>query len=100
MTKKRELTILNGKSNSAAQSSIVNIKAAKTGKEYWRSLEELAETPEFQSFLHREFPENADEWNDPKGRRTFIKLMGASLAFAGLSTACVVQPEEKIRSLC
>jgi MoCo/4Fe-4S cofactor protein with predicted Tat translocation signal len=96
MTKKRELTILNGKSNSAAQSSIVNIKAAKTGKEYWRSLEELAETPEFQSFLHREFPENADEWNDPKGRRTFIKLMGASLAFAGLSTACVVQPEEKI----
>jgi molybdopterin-containing oxidoreductase family iron-sulfur binding subunit len=96
MTKKRELTILTGKSQSAAHSSIVNIKAAKTGKEYWRSLEELAETSEFQSFLHREFPENASEWNDPKGRRTFIKLMGASLAFAGLSTACVVQPEEKI----
>jgi MoCo/4Fe-4S cofactor protein with predicted Tat translocation signal len=96
MTKKRELTILTGKSNSAAQSSIVNINAAKTGKEYWRSLEELAETPEFQSYLHREFPENASEWNDPKGRRTFIKLMGASLALAGLSTACVVQPEEKI----
>lgn len=96
MTKKRELTILNGKSNSAAQSSIVNINAAKTGKQYWRSLEELAETPDFQAYLHREFPENASEWNDPKGRRTFIKLMGASLAFAGLSTACVVQPEEKI----
>jgi molybdopterin-containing oxidoreductase family iron-sulfur binding subunit len=96
MTKKRELTILTGKGDHAAQSSIVNINAAKTGKEYWRSLEELAETPEFQSFLHREFPENADDWSDPKGRRNFIKLMGASLAFAGLSTACVVQPEEKL----
>jgi hypothetical protein len=52
MTKKRELTILNGNGNSAAQSSIVNINAAKTGKEYWRSLEELAETPEFQSNLY------------------------------------------------
>ncbi|MBI3653481.1 MAG: TAT-variant-translocated molybdopterin oxidoreductase [Acidobacteria bacterium] len=96
MTKKRELTILTGKANEVAQSSIVNIHAAKTGKEYWRSLEELAETPEFQSYLHREFPENAAEWHDPKGRRNFLKLMGASLALAGLSTACVVQPEEKI----
>ncbi|MGE3275976.1 MAG: TAT-variant-translocated molybdopterin oxidoreductase [Vicinamibacterales bacterium] len=65
------------------------------GKQYWRSLEEVAETPEFQSFLHREFPANASEWLDPVGRRSFLKLMGASLALAGVS-ACTVQPTELI----
>src|SRR5262245_6140434 len=49
-----------------------------TGKRYWRSLEELAETEEFQEILHREFPERASEWTDPVGRRRFLKLMGAS----------------------
>ena len=61
----------------------------------WRSLDELADTPEFQKWLHREFPANASEFSDPKGRRQFLKLMGASLALAGL-TACTRQPEEKI----
>src|SRR5918911_3363543 len=42
---------------------------------------------------HREFPENASEWNDPVGRRRFMRLMGASLALAGL-TACTKQPTE------
>ena len=65
------------------------------GREYWRSLDELAETPEFQEFLHREFPQNASEWLDPVGRRGFLKLMGASLALAGV-TACTRQPAEKI----
>ncbi len=65
------------------------------GEKYWRSLEELANTEEFQHFLHREFPENASEWIDPVGRRNFLKLMGASLALAGLG-ACVKQPVEKI----
>src|SRR5215208_7266606 len=63
------------------------------GREYWRSLEALSETPEFKEFLHREFPQNASEWLDPVGRRSFLKLMGASMAFAGL-TACTVQPVE------
>ncbi len=65
------------------------------GKTYWRSLEELAGTPEFNEFLHREFPAHASEFTDPKGRRTFLKLMGASLALAGVS-ACTRQPDEKI----
>ncbi|MCI0485897.1 MAG: TAT-variant-translocated molybdopterin oxidoreductase, partial [Blastocatellia bacterium] len=65
------------------------------GKEYWRSLEELAETPEFEELLHREFPRQASEWNDPAGRRKFLQLMGASLALAGL-TACTRQPPENI----
>ncbi|MEK6299445.1 MAG: TAT-variant-translocated molybdopterin oxidoreductase [Acidobacteriota bacterium] len=68
---------------------------AKRGKHYWRSLEELADSEEFQEVLHREFPENATEWNDPAGRRKFLKLMGASLALAGFA-ACTRQPAEQI----
>lgn len=64
------------------------------GKEYWRGLDELAETPEFKEFLHREFPAGASELSDGVSRRTFLKLMGASLAFAGLS-GCR-RPVEKI----
>jgi molybdopterin-containing oxidoreductase family iron-sulfur binding subunit len=65
------------------------------GREYWRSLEAVAETPEFKEYLHREFPQNASEWLDPVGRRGFLKLMGASLALAGV-TACTRQPDEMI----
>src|SRR5882724_1359967 len=66
-----------------------------TGKAYWRSLEELADSPVFEEFVQREFPQAAEEWNDPVERRTFLKLMGASLALAGLS-GCVIQPPEKV----
>jgi MoCo/4Fe-4S cofactor protein with predicted Tat translocation signal len=65
------------------------------GRAYWRSLDELAGTPEFQDFLHREFPSQASEFTDPKGRRDFLRLMGASIALAG-ATACTRQPPEKI----
>src|SRR5688572_19267066 len=65
------------------------------GRHYWRSLESLAQTPEFKEFLHREFPQNASEWLDPVGRRNFLKLMGASLALAGVS-ACTRQPTEEL----
>ena len=65
------------------------------GREYWRSLEALSDAPEFREYLHREFPENASEWLDPVGRRGFLKLMGASLALAGVS-ACTRQPTEEI----
>ena len=41
--------------------------------------------------MHREFPRYASEWEDGDSRRNFIKLMGASLALAGL-TACTRQP--------
>lgn len=70
--------------------------SAKRGREYWRSLEELADTPEFNEYLLNEFPEQASEWNDPVGRRRFMKLMGASLALAGFGTACAYQPRELI----
>ena len=67
----------------------------RAGKKYWRSLEELADSPAFRELVAREFPQQAETWDDPVGRRTFIKLMGASLALAGLS-GCVFQPPEKI----
>ena len=69
--------------------------AGSNGRLYWRSLGELADTPEFREYLHREFPEQASEWNDPKGRRTFLKLMSASLALAGVG-ACTKQPHEDL----
>jgi molybdopterin-containing oxidoreductase family iron-sulfur binding subunit len=65
------------------------------GRQYWRSLDELAETPEFIDYVKHEFPAGADQMLDPVSRRSFIKVMGASIALAGLG-ACVRQPEEKI----
>ena len=67
----------------------------KRGREFWQSLEELAGTEEFDELLHREFPQHASEWDEGTDRRTFLKLMGASLALAGLS-GCSYQPPESI----
>jgi MoCo/4Fe-4S cofactor protein with predicted Tat translocation signal len=67
----------------------------KTGPEYWRSLEELAGSAEFQEALHREFPKGASEWLDTVSRRGFLKVMGASLGLAGM-TACTRLPLEPI----
>ncbi len=66
-----------------------------TGPEYWRSLEELAGSEEFQEMLHREFPKGASEWLDDFSRRGFLKTMGASLALAGL-TGCTRMPNTEI----
>src|SRR5688572_9171701 len=76
-------------------SAIRSRLAGSDGRLYWRSLGELADTSEFREYLHREFPEQASEWNDPKGRREFLKLMSASLALAGVG-ACTKQPPEEI----
>jgi molybdopterin-containing oxidoreductase family iron-sulfur binding subunit len=67
----------------------------KNAPEFWRSLEELAGKPEFQEMMHREFPKGASEWVDAVSRRGFLKLMGSSLALAGM-TACTKQPFEPI----
>jgi MoCo/4Fe-4S cofactor protein with predicted Tat translocation signal len=64
-----------------------------TGPTYWRSLEELAQTREFREAVQREFP--GDDWDrlPPATRRQFLRVMGASLAMAGL-TACRWPKEE------
>jgi molybdopterin-containing oxidoreductase family iron-sulfur binding subunit len=72
--------------------------AAQQGREYWRSLDELAQTPEFVDYLEREFPRQAGEWHpsDNVGRRQFLKLMAASLALAGAVGCKTRQPPETI----
>ncbi|CAN5503593.1 TAT-variant-translocated molybdopterin oxidoreductase [soil metagenome] len=68
---------------------------SQNGKEYWRSIEEHADTPEFREFISEEYPHEIEEWDNSLSRRNFVKVMGASLALAGLS-GCVIQPPEKI----
>jgi molybdopterin-containing oxidoreductase family iron-sulfur binding subunit len=68
--------------------------AGKTGKTYWRSLSELAESEDFEQLVRQEFPRQAGLL-DSLNRRDFLKVLGASLALAGL-TACVPQETEKI----
>ena len=64
----------------------MNTVFAGKGKAYWRSLDQLAQTTRFKEFLHREFPEGASEADHNNwSRRSFLTLMGASIALAGLS---------------
>ena len=67
----------------------------ESGSRFWKSLEEFSESPEFLPYLHREFPEYASEWDRGMDRRRFLRLIGASLAMAGLAS-CSRQPPEKI----
>lgn len=70
---------------------------AETGRKYWRSLGQLSNTPEFQEWLHREFPQGAAELNGSEvSRRSFVQLMGASAALAGLSLAACRRPEKHL----
>ena len=64
---------------------------ANVGPKYWRSLDELADTPQFREWASREFPSGASELADPVTRRNFVKIMSASFLLAGLgatATGC------------
>ncbi|HKS03944.1 MAG TPA: TAT-variant-translocated molybdopterin oxidoreductase, partial [Chthoniobacterales bacterium] len=69
------------------------------GREYWHSLEELAETEAFKDLMGNHLPRHAAAFTSAIDRREFLKLMGASLALAGIS-GCVspapAPPDEKI----
>jgi MoCo/4Fe-4S cofactor protein with predicted Tat translocation signal len=68
--------------------------APTTGRKYWRSLEEFAETPAFREKLAREFPRGASELEgDELTRRSFMKFMGASVALAGIGLTGCRRPE-------
>ena len=83
----------------------MSFRVKTEAKTYWRSLEELAATPEFTEFLHREFPVAASEFPQGMSRRRWLQLMGASLALAGI-TGCrweketiapfAVRPENRV----
>ena len=80
-------------SPAAGNGSATKQRLPLTGREHWRSLDQLAGTKEFRGWVEREFPENATELSDPS-RRGVLKLMAASLGLAGL-TACH-RPVEQI----
>ncbi len=69
----------------------------QTGRRFWKNLDELAATQEFNDLMAEEFPRQAmqGEWVDAVSRRGFLKVMGASLALAGLA-GCTKQPDEPI----
>jgi MoCo/4Fe-4S cofactor protein with predicted Tat translocation signal len=69
----------------------------RTGRRYWRSVEELADTPEVRAWLEREFPQGAAELEaDGVSRRNFLRLMGASLALAGVGLSGCRRPQTTI----
>ena len=72
---------------------------------YFRSMDELQKTPEFEHFLTREFPQAASEFPEGVSRRRWLQMMSASLALGGLSgcrynreevAAFVVRPEGRV----
>jgi MoCo/4Fe-4S cofactor protein with predicted Tat translocation signal len=68
--------------------------APLTGKQYWRSVNELADTPEFREWVEREFPAGAAQLDgDEVSRRSFLKYMGASMALAGFGLTSCRKPE-------
>ena len=67
----------------------------KSGRRFWKSLDEISSMPGFREMLESEFPRQAGEWVDAVSRRGFLKVMGASLALAGMA-GCTKQPDEPI----
>jgi MoCo/4Fe-4S cofactor protein with predicted Tat translocation signal len=61
---------------------------------FWKSLNELAKNEEYKKYAEREFPENATEMTDQVSRRSFLRVMGASIALAGFASCR--RPVQKI----
>ena len=68
----------------------------ESGPKYWRSMDQLAETPEFRQWVEKEFPAGASECTDPVSRRNFVKIMSASFLLAGLGSTGCRRPVEHI----
>ena len=68
-----------GKENNQNFASLRDKVLAQNGKEYWRSVEEFVDAPEFGEFVKQEYPAHAEEWDNGLSRRNFIKVMGAPL---------------------
>ena len=66
-----------------------------TGPQYWKSLDDLAETPAFKEWVEREFPAGAAEL-EGVNRRSFMKIMAASFGLAGLGMAGCRRPEKVV----
>jgi molybdopterin-containing oxidoreductase family iron-sulfur binding subunit len=76
------------------------MKHHSTQREYWRSLEHMADSPLMQQIAQNEFvgydPDDMMKMSDVT-RRGFMKLVSASMALAGLTlTGCRRWPTEKL----
>lgn len=98
----KQLPITNNDSASST-GSVSTLEPVVSTTGYWRSIDELEQTPGFEEFLHREFPRAASEFPAGVSRRRWLKLMGASLALGGVAgcrygpnefAAFVVRPDE------
>ena len=66
-------------------------------REYFRSLEQMAGSPEVAQRLENEFPGYTPKDITSKPRRDFLKLMGATMAVAGVTlTGCRRWPKEHL----
>ena len=72
-----------------------NARSDANNPHFWRSLDELADTPEFRDHLENEFPHGANDPGASLDRRELLKVMAASAAFAGL-TGCTKLPTQQI----
>src|SRR6202171_2694182 len=72
-------------------------RAASAGNapKFWRSLDELAGTPEFRDHAQNEFPHGANDPTATLDRRELLKVMASSAALAGL-TGCTKLPTQHI----
>lgn len=86
----------------AELAAVGRVPGRVNGLSVWRSLEEIADSPDFREHLEKEFPHGALEMhraveNGGESRRHFLKIMGASMALAGVAAipGCR-QPDHKI----
>jgi molybdopterin-containing oxidoreductase family iron-sulfur binding subunit len=65
-----------------------------SGLAFWRSIEELLDTPEWRARAAGEFPPGAD-MPDGISRRDLLRLLGATAALAG-AAGCMQEPRDTI----
>lgn len=84
--------------NVEADSHSFRSEATPASDRFWRSIDELSQTPEVLDQLRREFPDATKMDLSGLSRRQFTRLMAASLALAGASiTGCRRWPEQVVR---
>ncbi len=85
--------------------SPMNSPVPAPNKKFFRSVDQLEGTAEFNEFLEREFPSAASEFPDGISRRRWVQLMGASIALSGAAgcrypreqfAALVVPQEDRV----
>jgi molybdopterin-containing oxidoreductase family iron-sulfur binding subunit len=65
-----------------------------SGKKFWRSIKEYEQSAAFAEMIKAEFPSLADLWTID--RREVLRVMGASLALAGMSACKPVRSDDVV----